>query len=625
MSKTKKSQGTKQHSTQKSAPLPGGMGAIVTETGNGKPNVFFRVWAPNAKAVAVVGDFNEWSPERTPLEHEGNGYWAGSSTEAKAGDEYKFFLQTAQGDLQRVDPYARQVTNSIGNGVIYADDFDWRNEQGEADQFVLPPWNELVIYELHIGTFHDDNREDDQPGTFAQTIEQLDYLQSLGINVIELMPSLEFAGDISWGYNPAHIFAVESVYGGPNALKELVKAAHQRGIAVILDVVYNHFGPSDLPLWQFDGWSDNEQGGIYFYNDERAATPWGATRPDYGRPEVRQFIRDNALMWFEEYHLDGLRWDSTVNIRNRNGNDNDPANDIPEGWTLMQWINREIQEHFPGKLTIAEDLMNNPWLTKSDGEGGAGFGAQWDSKFVHTIRAAIIGNDDAFRDLNAVADALTHHYNGDATDRVIYTESHDEVANGKARVPEEVTPGEADSWYAKKRSALGAALVFTTPGIPMIFQGQEFLTDQWFQDNRPLDWSRQEAQAGMVQLYRDLIHLRRNLDGRTKGLCGDQIHVYHIDQAAKVLAFARWADEEPEQNVVVIVNFANQLQQDYPVALPAAGEWQLLFNSDAKSYDASFGDQGSTTVGAQEAQEGPLPYWGTITLGPYSTLILTKA
>ena len=125
------------------------------------------------------------------------------------------------------------------------------------------------------------------------------------------MPVMEFAGDFSWGYNPAHIFAVESGYGGPDALKDLVKQAHRRGLALIVDVVYNHFGPSDLDLWQFDGWSENGKGGIYFYNDDRSSTPWGDTRPDYGRDEVRRFIHDNAMMWFYDFHVDGLRFDMT--------------------------------------------------------------------------------------------------------------------------------------------------------------------------------------------------------------------------------------------------------------------------------------------------------------------------
>ncbi len=127
---------------------------------------------------------------------------------------------------------------------------------------------------------------------------------------------MEFAGDRSWGYNPAHPFAIESTYGGPAGFQRFVKAAHQKGIAVLVDVVYNHFGPSDLSLWQFDGWSENGMGGIYFYQDWRANTPWGDTRPDYGRREVRQYIRDNALMWLEDYRCDGLRFDATAYIRN---------------------------------------------------------------------------------------------------------------------------------------------------------------------------------------------------------------------------------------------------------------------------------------------------------------------
>ncbi len=586
--------------------LAPGMGAVVTENG-----VVFRLWAPNAEKVFVTGDFNEWSKSATPLGAEAAGYWAAAVESAAVGDEYQFVLHGPAGEVERVDPYARQVTNSVGNGVIYGNGFAWSDEN-----FQMAPWNELVIYEMHIGTFQDGTTTDEQPGTFAEAIERLSYLQSLGINAIEVMPPMEFAGDLSWGYNPAHIFAVESIYGGPDGLKQFVNAAHDHGIAVLLDVVYNHFGPSDLDLWQFDGWSEDGYGGIYFYNDERAATPWGDTRPDYGRPEVCQFILDNALMWLDEYHLDGLRWDSTINIRNWQGNDNDPANDLPDGWSLMQWVNEEIQARFPGKLSIAEDLMNNPWITKPVGEDGAGFGSQWDSQFVHTIRAAIIGNDDSFRDLDAVAAALTSEYNNDMTDRVVYTESHDEVANGKARVPEEITPGEADSWFAKKRSTLGAALVLTAPGIPMLFQGQEFLTGHWFEDSHPLDWARVEQFPGMVNLYRDLIALRRNLGGNSAGLCGQNVQVIHLDQAAKIIVYVRSMRDAPAADgVVVVANFANQVHDAYTVSLPADGEWHVLFNSDSSAYDESFTDHGPTVVAANGEE-------ATLQIGPYAVLIL---
>lgn len=276
----------------------GGMGALTHESG-----VFFRVWAPNAKSINVVGTFNEWRDGLNALEHEENGYWGGNVLNAKVGDEYKYVLDTALGKLHRNDPYAKQMTNSIGNSIIYdSNAFDWGD-----DNFQMPSWNNLIIYELHAGTFN--VKEAGKPGDFYGVIEKLDYLKELGINSIEVMPPFEFPGDFSWGYNPAYPFSIESVYGGADAFKALVKAAHKRGIAVILDVVYNHFGPSDMDIWQFDGWNENNMGGIYFYNDWRATTPWGDTRPDYGRPEVRQYIRDNAIMWIEEFRVDGLRMD----------------------------------------------------------------------------------------------------------------------------------------------------------------------------------------------------------------------------------------------------------------------------------------------------------------------------
>ncbi len=594
--------------------LPGGMGAVLSEDG-----VLFRVWAPNATAVGVMGTFTEWAENPDALTAEGNGYWAGLIPTAKAGDEYKFVIYQGENKYVRIDPYAREVTNSVGNAVIHDPAFDWGD-----DHFTIAAWNTLIIYEMHIGTFHDEDLADGKPSTFASAIKRLPYLQELGINAVELMPPMEFPGGYSWGYNPSSIFAIESDYGGPAAFKAFVKAAHEHGIAVILDVVYNHLGPSDLDLWQFDGWQENEMGGIYFYNDKRAETPWGATRPDYGRSEVRQFLRDNAIMWFAEYHVDGLRWDSTIYMRNVNGNANNPASDLPEAWALMQWINGEIKANFPGKISIAEDLVQNPWITKPQAEGGADFDAQWDSAFVHPVRTALITNDDHFRDLNAVAAAVTYRYNVDAFERVIYTESHDEVANGKARVAEEITPGEANSWFAKKRSTLGAALVLTAPGIPMLFQGQEFLEDKWFQDGDPLDWSKLEANAGVHRLYHDMISLRRNLTGTTAGLCGQNVFVHHIDNENKVLAYVRWEGDDRQNGVVVVLNFANRSLSDYLIGMPSEGTWHVRINSDAAIYDDTFTDAGMIQLQTEAGAAGQMPCLGRFTIGPYAALVLSK-
>jgi 1,4-alpha-glucan branching enzyme len=439
------------------------------------------------------------------------------------------------------------------------------------------------------------------------------------------MPVAEFAGDYSWGYNPSQPVAVESAIGGPQGLYRFVKAAHAQGIAVILDVIYNHCGPGDLDLWRFDGWSDGDHnGGIYIYDNSRSHTPWGDTRYDYGRGEVRQFLRDNALFWLNKYRLDGLRFDSVVNIRNRNGNNNDPFNDLPDGWNLLQWINNEIGASQPWKITIAEDLQNNEWITKDTGSGGAGFGSQWEAAFVHPIRQAIITSNDGDRDMFAVRDALNHRYNGNATQRVIYTESHDEVANGQSRVPEEIWPGNAGSWFSRKRSTLGAALVFTAPGIPMIFQGQEFLEDGFFKDSVPLDWSRLTTYAGIQLLYRDLIRLRRNWFNQTAGLRGQNLSVHHVNNADKLIGFHRWANGGPGDDVVVLANFANRSYDSYALGFPRDGFWRVRFNSDWQGYSADFGNcPGYDTLAGGDSRDG-MPFQANVGIGPYSVLILSQ-
>ena len=587
-----------------------GMGSIPHKGGIG-----FRVWAPHAEKVSVIGPFNDWAGDKHPLQAEENGYWYADVADAHIGDQYKFLLTTKKGELSRIDPYAREVTGSAGNAIVHDPNFDW-----QGDDFHLAQWNELVIYELHVGTFND-NVDDDQPGKFASITARLGHLKKLGVNAIQIMPVGEFAGDRSWGYNPAHIFSVERSYGGPLAFKKFIKRAHQEGIAVILDVVYNHLGPSDLDLWQFDGWSENNRGGIYFYNDDRAITPWGETRPDYGRGEVRQFLLDNIFMWLEEFHVDGLRFDCTQFIRTVNGSSDQ---DLPEGWSLLQWINNEVAKRFPGRITIAEDLQNNKWLTKDTGTGGAGFGSQWDAMFVHPIRQAVIVQQDEQRSLGAIRDALCYRYNDDAFDRVIYSESHDEVANGKERVPQEISPDDPKGWYARKRSTLAAAMVFTAPGIPMLFQGQEFLEGEYFRDTVPLDWDQNDEFRGIVRLYRDLIRLRLNRGGFTRGLYGQFTRVFHMQDENKIIAFHRWDKGGPSDDVVVVANFLNKPQDGYVIGFPAEGTWKLRLNSDWKGYSDDFHDHPSSDVVAEAGEFDGFPFHAVLSVGPYSVLIFSQ-
>ena len=583
------------------APRPG-MGALPHEGGTA-----FRVWAPNAARVHVTGTFNDWSEDAAPMTAEGDGFWYADVAGAGPGAEYRFRIDGPHGTFTRIDPYAREVTNSVGNGVVPDPHYDW-----EGDAFEMPDWNRLVIYELHVGTF---NREGDV-GTFEAAAKRLEHLKALGVNAIQIMPTAEFAGDLSWGYNPAHMFAVESAYGGPAAFKDFVKAAHAHGLAVILDVVYNHFGPSDIDLWQFDGWSENDRGGIYFYNDDRASTPWGDTRPDYGRPEVRQFIRDNALFWLDEFHVDGLRFDMTLFIRNYEGTE-DEADRNPDGTSLMAWINEEVRARHPKAITIAEDLRSRDFVT-----GEIGFGAQWDAEFVHPVREVLTVPEDDARDMGAVVHALLHGYNGDPFQRVVYTESHDEVANGKARVPAEVDGDDQEGWAAQKRATLGAALVMTAPGIPMMFQGQEFLQGDWFDDTVPLDWSRAEDFRGIVRLWRDLIALRLDRDGGAGGLSGRGIEILARDDARKLLVVRRF-EEEGDDGVLVAMNFRAEAQ-DVAFGLHAGGAWRVRVNTDWGGYSPDFGGQESHDLLAEEAEGDGPPFRASVSVGAYSALVLTR-
>ena len=243
---------------------------------------------------------------------------------------------------------------------------------------------------------------------------------------------------------------------------------------------------------------------------------------------------------------------------------------------------------------------------------------------MHPVRRAIIGMKDGERDMESIRDALYHRYNGNVLQRVIYTESHDEVANGHSRVPEEIWPGNAGSWFSRKRSTLGAALVFTAPGIPMIFQGQEFLEDKYFKDSVPLDWAKLQTFSGIHQLYRDLIRLSRNWFNQTRGLRGQNINVHHVNNHDKVIAFHRWETGGAGDDVIVIANFADRSYDHYTLGMPRAGLWRVRFNSDWQGYSADFGNHAGYDTAATEGNQDQLPYQANIGIGPYSVLILSQ-
>jgi 1,4-alpha-glucan branching enzyme len=585
-----------------------------------KEGVRFCVWAPFADAVSVTGDFTSWSDDGLPMKKGEEGCWYADVSNAEIGQEYKYLIKHGEQILWRNDPRALQLTASEDSSVIVDPHFDWGD-----DAYELPPVEKMIIYELHVGTFV--RNDPTLSGTFHDAMTKLDYLVDLGVNVIEIMPCNAVWMDRWWGYTPDNIYAVEASYGGRRAFLEFVKAAHQRGLGVILDVVYNHLNHDDgLDLWQFDGWGENDMGGIYFYNDERAHTPWGDTRPDYGRPEVRKYIVQNAEMWIRDYHVDGLRADSVIHLRNTEGKNNDPEHDLPDGWKLLQEINEGVRAIKPTAITIAEDLQGNEWITKPAKDGGAGFGAQWDPVFGGILREELGPEAHDNPAIEKMRWVVGNRTNDNPFERVIFTESHDTDAgaSGGRRFDEAIDPGESASLKARKRTALAAAVLFTSPGIPMIFQGQEFEEDGAFSHNKALDWTKVDTFHGILDLHKHLIALRLNRHNNTAGLLGPNVDIFLIDKESKLVAYHRWDKGGPADDVVVVVNFSDKPVEEFAVSFPAAGTWWARLSTDWKGYGQDFTGLTPDSVEAKVDPDDKEHFTGKVTIAPYSVLIFSQ-
>ena len=549
------------------------LGAVVQRDRDGRVRgTKFSVWAPHASTVSVTGSFNDWDRTAGALTADKEtGVWSGEIARARPGDEYLFLIN---GDLERRDPRGRALSAG-GKSVIHDPrDFDW---QGTS-----PPdieLRDLVIYQIHPGTFHDPEPDDGAMATLRDAAERLDHLAELGVNCVLLMPVAEFGGNHSWGYNPTDPYAIERAYGGPDALREFVREAHRRGIAVHVDVVHNHYDNADVHLKQFDGYGGGDNGnGIYFYEDDRRGmTPWGP-RPDFGRPEVRAYIADQIRMLFDEYRVDGLRWDSVVNILRYN----DGAEGNADGEKLIDEVSAMIRREYPGKISIAEDAV-----------GDGRFDGSWEYGFHHAGPGGTEGvvpqltRPPGETDVRDIAARLSSDL---GFTRVIYTENHDETGklNGKRRLITEADEDDPHSLTARRKNALAAVLTLTAPGVPMLFMGQELLEDSEFHDSNPLDWGRGDLAARSTGLYRDLVRLRRNLDGRGAALQDTRLRIIEEDPDRQLLAYRRYLPGRPEDDLVVVANFSPDPVENHALTFPRAADWELLVNTDDPEYGEGF-------------------------------------
>lgn len=580
-----------------------GMGANLQE-GN---VCSLRVWAPNAKSVTVVGDFTQWKKRGVQLGSEGNGCWSADVANVSAGQAYKFAIENVGGSASnpggtfwRVDPYAREVQNSQANANGYIVDPSFA-----FTPFQTPPFENFVLYQLHVGTFAGRNDNvpvdpDTREAMFVDIIPKLNYIRALGFNALALLPVGQMGLRIGEGYSPTNWFAPDEYYGSPTALRQLVEAAHQTGLAVIFDMVYNHASTSDNRYWEFDGM--NFDGGIYF--EGGGDTPFGR-RPALWKREIQDFFLDNARMWFREYGADGLRFDAT--------------HLLPED-SVRHIVLNGIKKEFPDKYLIAEYFRTFP-----DPYADLGFDAVWDGLSPHAFLSAVNGSGGGAWVQSLLNERIRHSW-----DLVRYPlGSHDEIADLKSGAMPEFRyfiekVGGRDNWYARAKARVGWALAVALPGTPMLFMGSECHTWGYWSPNddangdHRFDWNLAGDRIGLEM--RRMVTDANNVRWGHPALRSDSAQWTFADDLNQVVAFKRWDGQGDTVLTVVNLSEGQWEHGEYGVRTgDTTGTWEEIFNSQAPQYG---GWDGAGNYGAQKSVQSDTKIY--INLPKWSVLMFRK-
>ncbi len=603
------------------------LGAQPVPAGAG-PGFRFAVWAPNARRVSVVGDFNGWDETRLRLEPAGtSGIWQGWTAEAAEGAFYKYRIETAGGAVRlKSDPYAFAMELRPGTASIIHDTrrFQWTDGKWMADRFQRHQTGAPIsIYELHLGSW--DRRPDGWFLDYRELAPRLvEYLRPLGFTHVELLPVTEHALDESWGYQTTGYFAPTSRHGQPEDFAWFVDYLHRHGIGVILDWAPAHFPADDHGLAWFDGTA------LYEHADprQREHRDWGTHIFNYGRYEVANFLISSALFWLDRYHLDGLRVDAVASmlyldysrrpgewVPNRYG-----GRENLEAVAFLKRLNETIYRFFPDTCTVAEESTAWPKVSRPTWEGGLGFGYKWNLGWMHDT-LAYFRQDPLFRRYHQKK--LTFGLIYAFSEHFILPLSHDEVVHGKGSLLGKM-PGDDWQKFASLRLLLG--YLYTQPGRKLLFMGGEF--GQWREWNcrSGLDWNllQYEPHRKLRDYLADLNRIYRNepalhqLDSSPEGFRWIDFQ----DHRQNVIAFRRLG-REPGEELLVLGNFAPVLRRGYRVGVPEAGTYREILNSDSEYYGGSnAGNQGGRPSEAVPAHA--LPHSLRLTLPPLALLVLKR-
>jgi 1,4-alpha-glucan branching enzyme len=596
----------------------------------------FRVWAPRAVSVSLVGSFNEWDTSSDPMHtlEDDDSIWEVVCSDAREGDLYKFAIVTDDGrTLYKADPYAfeSEPVNDIWSqraSVVYDisakyrwGDSAWMRKRGTVNPYEQP----MNIYEVHLGSWK--HRDDGTQMTYREMAgELIPYVKKMGYTHIELLPVMEHPYDGSWGYQITGYYSVTSRYGDPSGFKYFVNMAHRNGIGVILDWVPAHFPKDEFGLIEFDGHP------LYEYTDplKMEHKGWGTRAFDYGRPEVVSFLVSNAFFYCEEYHADGLRVDAVaamlyLNYDRKDGEwtpNDEGGTENKEATKLLQKVNSQVLTNHPGVLMIAEESTAWPNVTKPPQVGGLGFNFKWNMGWMNDV-LEYFQTDPYFRKgvHNNLTFAITYAY----SENFILPISHDEVVHGKRSLLDKM-PGEYDDKFAGDRSFF--VYMMTHPGKKLIFMGQEFGHFIEWDEKRELDWillgyeKHRRLQTFVKELNRCYLETPALWKNDDKF---DGFRWIDADNASdNVYTYMRTAEGFDRDAAVVVLNLSGRSFEKYDVGVPDADSYECLIDTDMKRYGGT-GSRRKKTYPVLSGSRNGFENHITLKLPALSGIILMKS
>ncbi|MCB4798249.1 1,4-alpha-glucan branching protein GlgB [Neotamlana laminarinivorans] len=594
---------------------------------NGIDGTYFAVWAPSAKEVSVIGDFNYWTAGEHQLNvrWDSSGIWEGFIPYVGKGSLYKYKIVSHHNNVitEKADPYARRCEHPPSTAsIVWEDNYSWKDtywmKKRKKHNALNAPYS---VYEVHLGSWKKKVEENRFMSYFELADELVDYVKDMNFTHVELMPIMEYPFDPSWGYQITGYFAPTSRYGYPEEFKYLVDKLHQNDIGIILDWVPSHFPEDAHGLGFFDG------SHLYEHPDKRKGyhQDWKSLIFNYERNEVRSFLISNAIFWLDQYHADGLRVDAVASMLflDYSREDGEWEPNIYGGRenlavvSFLKELNTEIYASFPDVQTIAEESTAFPMVSKPVDIGGLGFGMKWMMGWMHDT-LEYFKKDPVYRKFhhNEITFSLAYAF----TENFMLPLSHDEVVYGKNSILGRM-PG--DEWQRFANLRLLYGYMFTHPGTKLLFMGGEFgQYNEWdFQGS--LDWNLLEfiPHQNLKKYYKALNTFYKNTPALyQKPFDGEGFEwISYDDHENSVISYIRKGDN-PKENIIVVCNLTPSLRENYCIGLPINGKINEIFNSDLYAFGGS-GVSNTKPIKIDNKPWNGKSFSAKVTLPPLATII----